>query len=59
MSVMTMFDLRFEPGTFEIINRLLRTRLPCSVVLTEGTVEKNVEYPLKFGGNFECQSEAL
>jgi hypothetical protein len=48
-----IFELKFDPRTFGMVNILLPIRLILSVVLIEVTGEKSVGVPLKFRANCE------
>jgi hypothetical protein len=56
---MTVLELRFEPGNFRAVNRLLPTRPPFSVVLIQVADVNNKKVILIFGANFEWKSEKL
>jgi hypothetical protein len=61
MLVMTISELRSEPGSFGLVNtrRQLPTRPPRSVVFIHVSGEDNLTVLLIFGANFEWISEEL
>jgi hypothetical protein len=55
---MTVLELRFEPGNFRVVNRLLPTRPPLSFVLIQ-VADVNSKVISIFGDGFEWKSETL